>query len=120
MNTLKIIMIKNQSYYSLIDIIFIDTDSLINEIKAEDIYEDFSTDKEMFDFSNYSTKSKYYDNSNKVVNGKRKVETRGVAIEDFIALKPKLYSFVVDYNEYKKVKGVNKNAVAILSHNRYV
>ena len=32
------------------------------EIKTEDIYEDFSNDKEMFDFSNNSTKSKYYDN----------------------------------------------------------
>ena len=28
------------------------------EIKIEDVYEDFSSDKEMFDFSNYSTKSK--------------------------------------------------------------
>ena len=27
------------------------------EIKTEDVYEDFSKDKEMFDFSNYSTKS---------------------------------------------------------------
>ena len=29
------------------------------ESKTEDVYRDFSTDKEMFDFSNYSTKSKY-------------------------------------------------------------
>ena len=28
------------------------------KIKTEDIYEDFSSDKEMFDFSNYSTASK--------------------------------------------------------------
>ena len=28
------------------------------EIKIEDIYEDFSSSKEMFDSSNYSTKSK--------------------------------------------------------------
>ena len=31
------------------------------EIKTEDVYDDFSNDKEIFDFSNYSTKSKYYD-----------------------------------------------------------
>ena len=36
------------------------------EIKNEDIYEDFRRDKEMFDFSNYSTKLKYYDDSNKL------------------------------------------------------
>ena len=27
------------------------------EIKTEDVYEDFSSDREMFDFSNYLTKS---------------------------------------------------------------
>ena len=29
----------------------------MNEIETEDVYEDFSSDKEMFHFSNYSTKS---------------------------------------------------------------
>ena len=29
------------------------TDSLMYEIKTEDVYEDFSEDKEIFDFSNY-------------------------------------------------------------------
>ena len=28
------------------------------EVKTEDVFEDFSNDKEMFDFSNDSTKSK--------------------------------------------------------------
>ena len=40
-----------------------------------------ATVEKMFDFSNYSTKSKYYDNSNKLVVGKMKDETAGVAIE---------------------------------------
>ena len=65
-------------------LLFADSDSLIYEIKTEDVYEDFSSDKEMFDFSNYSTKSKYYDNSNKIVIGKMKDETGGVAIEEFL------------------------------------
>ena len=43
-------------------LLFTDTDSLMYEIKTEDVYEDFSSDKEKFDFSNYSTKSKYYNN----------------------------------------------------------
>ena len=41
------------------------TYSLMYQIKTEDVQEDFSDDKEIFDFSNYSTKSNYYDNSNK-------------------------------------------------------
>ena len=35
--------------------------------------------------------SKYYDNSNKLVAGKMKEETAGVAIEEFFGLKPKIY-----------------------------
>ena len=91
------------------------------EIKTEDfIYEDFSSDKEMFDFSNYSTKSKYYENTNKLVVGKMKYETAGVAIEEFVVLRPKMYSYLVDdNNEHKKAKDINKNVVATISHNEY-
>ena len=67
----------------------------------------------MFDFRNYSTKSKYYDDSNKLVIGKMKYKTGGVAIEEFLRLKPKMYWFLVDNNDHKKTKGVNKNVVAI-------
>ena len=35
----------------------------------------------------YSTKSKYYDDSNKLVVGKMKDETGGVAIEELVGLK---------------------------------
>ena len=59
-------------------LLFTDTNSLMYEIKTENVYEDFSSDKEIFDFSSYSTKSKCYDNSNKLVFGKMKDETRGV------------------------------------------
>ena len=57
--------IKNK-YGNKLKLLFTDTDSLMYEIKAENVYEDFSSDKEMFEFSN-SLKSKYYDNSNKLV-----------------------------------------------------
>ena len=99
--------------------LFTDTDSLMYEIKTEVVYEDFSSDKEMSDFSNYSTKSKYHDDSNKVVIGKMKHENGGVANEEFVGLKAKLYLFLVDNNEHKKAKGVNKNIVATISHNEY-
>ena len=49
------------------------------------------SDKEMFDFSNYSTTSKHYNNSNKLVIGKMKDETAGVVIKEFVGLKPKMY-----------------------------
>ena len=74
----------------------------------------------MFDFSNYSIKSKYYDDSNKLAVSKMKDETADVAIEEFFGLKTKMYSILVDdSNEHKKAKGVNKNVVATISHNEY-
>ena len=80
--------IKNE-YDNKTKLLLTDTDSLMYEIKTENVYEDFSSNKEMFDFSNYSTKSKYYNNSNKLVIEKIKDVTGGVAIEEFVGLKPK-------------------------------
>ena len=62
---------------------FTDIKSLMYDIKTKDVNEDFSKDREINYFSNYSAKSKYYDNSNKLVDGKIKVETAGVAIEEY-------------------------------------
>ena len=73
----------------------------------------------MFHFSNYSTKSKYYNNSNKSVIGKMKDETGSVAIEEFVRLEPKMYSFLVDNSEYKKSEGVKRKVFAIISQNDY-
>ena len=108
--------IKNK-YGNNSKLLFTNTDSLMCEIKTEDVYKGFSNNKEMFDFSNYSTKSKYYDNSNKLVGGKMKDETAGIAIEEFVGLKPKMYSYLVDDNsEHKKAIGVNRNDAATISH----
>ena len=79
----------------------------------------FSSDGEKFSFSKYSTKSKYYDNLNKLIIGKMEDQTEGVEIEEFVGLRPKIYSFLVDNSEYKKAKGLNKNVVVTKSHNEY-
>ena len=52
------------------------------KIKTEGIYKDVSSNKEMFDFSNCSTKSKYCDDSNNLVIVKMGDETGGVAAEE--------------------------------------
>ena len=73
----------------------------------------------MFDFSNYSVKSKYYDNPNKLAVGEMKDEMSGVAIEEFVEFKPKMYSFFVyDSSEHKKAKDKNKNVVTTISHSQ--
>ena len=74
----------------------------------------------MFDFSIYSDKSKYYDDSNKLVIGKMRDDISDVALEEFSELKSKMNSFLKDKNsEHKKAKGMNRNVVATISDNKY-
>ena len=73
----------------------------------------------MFDLSNYSNKSKHYDNSNKLVIGKMKDEIASISIKKSVGLKPKMYAFLVDNNEHKTAKRVNRNVVATISHKEY-
>ena len=61
-------------------LLFTNTDSLFYEIKKVDIYEDFYQDKDLFDFSEYSPSSKFYDPVNKKVIGKMKDEFKGKII----------------------------------------
>ena len=51
----------------------------------------------MLGFSNYLTK---YDNSNKLVIGKMKYQTAGVAIKEFVGLNRNVVA-TISYNEYK-------------------
>ena len=46
--------VKNK-YDSKSKLLFTDTDNLMYEIITEDIYKDFSSNEETFDFSSYST-----------------------------------------------------------------
>ena len=50
--------IKNK-YNDKSKLLFTETDNVMYEIKTEYVFEGFSRNKEIFDFSNYSTKFKY-------------------------------------------------------------
>ena len=93
----------------MLNFLLTDTDSLIYEIKTEDVYEDFYQDKNLFDFSGYPLDSNFFDPVNKKVIGKMKDEFKGKIISEFIDLKSKMYSLIsVDDEEVTKPKGVNK------------
>ena len=88
-------------------LLFTDTDSLTYEIKSENVYEFFKW-KDLFDFSNYSKDSKFFDNTNKKVIGKMKDEYGGVIIDELVGLKSKMYSIKkTDGKESSTAKGVN-------------
>ena len=90
------------------ELLFTDTDSLAYELKSENVYEEFYKWKDLFDFSNYSKDSIFYDDTNKTVIGIIKDEYGGVGIDEFIGLKSKMYSIKrMDGSEYGTAKGVN-------------
>ena len=66
-------------------------DNWIYETETENSYDYFSKNKKMFNFSNYSAESKYYDESSALIVGKMKDDMGGVSIVKFIGLKLKMY-----------------------------
>ena len=88
---------------------FTDTGSLVSEIKTVDVYEDFHSDKDLFDFSDYPINSKFFDPTNEKIVGKMKDEFKGKIISEFVELKSKMYLLVsVDDEEITKAKDINK------------
>ena len=91
---------------------YMDTDSLIYNIKTEDFYADITDDvEEMFDTSGYDKKDArpLPIGKNKKVIGLMKDELGGKIMTEFIALRPKLFSYKkLDGEEDKKCKGIQK------------
>ena len=64
-----------------------DTDSLLYEVKGEDdVYEKIYLDKDLIDFSNYPSSSKFYDVTNKEFVFKTKDELGGEVNFEFVGL----------------------------------
>ena len=94
---------------------YMDTDSLVYDIKTEDFDEHIANNVEArFDTSGYS-KTDFRPlpiGLNKKVIGLMKDELRGKIMTEFVALRPKLYSYkVLDGSEDKKCKGIKKCVV---------
>ena len=104
-------------------LLYTDTDSLMYHIFTEDFYKDISEDiDDRFDTSDYPENhpSGIKTGVNKKVAGKFKDEAGGKQIEEFVGLRPKLYSFIIDGENIKKCKGIKKNIVDKgMKHNDY-
>jgi len=92
-------------------LLYTDTDSLIYEIQTEDFYMDIARDVDLwFDTSEYPEELPIRKVNKKVI-GMFKDEAGGKQIEEFVALRPKLYSYKIANEEKKKCKGIKKNVV---------
>ena len=88
--------------------LFTDTGNLVYEIKSKRSYEEFFKWKDLFDFSNHSEDSKFFNETYEKVIRKMKDEPGGVIVTEFAGLKSKMYSMKkIDGKEYNTAKGVS-------------
>ena len=97
-------------YGDNVKLCYTDTDSFIMNIKTEDFYKDIADDVEkIFDTSNYEFDRPLPAGKNKKVIGLMKDELGGKIMIEFVALRPKTYSYLTDdCEEDKKAKGTKK------------
>ena len=97
-------------YGDNVKLCYMDTDSFKMNIKTEDFYKDIANDVEKrFDTSNYEVDGPLSTGKNKKVIGFMKDELGGRIITEFVALRPKTYSYLTDdCKEDKKAKGTKK------------
>lgn len=94
-------------YGENVTLLYTDTDSFILQIFTEDVFNDMQEMQEDFDFSEYPKTHQCFDIKNKKVIGKFKDEVNGSIITEFVGLKSKMYSFIVNGKEKHRSKGVN-------------
>ena len=97
-------------YGDNVKLCYMDTDSFIMHIKTEDFYKDIADDVECkFDTSNYEVDRPLPTGKIKKVTGLMKDELGGKIMKEFVALRPKTYSYLTDdCKEDKKAKGTKK------------
>ena len=102
-----------EKYKFDVRLLFTDTDSLCYEIVTEDIYDDMLQDVRLFDTSEYKEDNPLHSTANKKVIGKMKDETHGIPIQEFVGLRPKMYSITYTEEnkevEKKTAKGIKKS-----------
>jgi hypothetical protein len=99
--------LKNK-YNDKMKLLFTDTDSICFEVKCNDFYTDMNNDKKNYDLSEMII---FNDPTNKKVIGKFKDETNGIPIKEFIGLRAKMYSILIDDGHEKKTAKGIKNYV---------
>ena len=90
------------------------------------LFEDKDRDKYL-DFSDYPVGHPYRNQTNKMVIGMFKCETRGSSIKEIVGLRPKMYCYTTTddsapdgVKEKKRIKGISRAAAKTLRHQNYL
>lgn len=120
--------------YNDAKLLYTDTDSFMFEIFTEDFYKDLLNDEKFldeWDLSNYSSSHPMFEGmdkrevqriimKNKKIVGRFKDECAGECIKEYVGLRAKCYSLLLDNQEQKNTgKGVKKQILKRTSHDRY-
>ena len=98
-------------YNDNVKLCYMDTDSFIMNRKTNDFYKDITNDVyNRFDTSSYGVNRPLPIGKNKKVIGLMKDELGGEIIMEFIALRPKTYSYLTDNDKIDKKLKEQKNA----------
>ena len=112
-------------------LIFTDTDSLYYYVEdvpdlEKMLFEDKDRDKYL-DFSDYPEGHPYRNQTNKMVIGMFKCETRGSSINEIVGLRPKMYSYTTTdastptgVKEKLRIKVISRAAAKTLRHQNYL
>ena len=97
-------------YGDNVKLCYVDADSFIVHIKTEDFYKDIANDVgKRFDTSNYEINRPLPTGKNKKVIGLMKDELGRKIMTEFVALRPKTYSYLTDdCKRDKKANGTKK------------
>ena len=74
----------------------LDTDSFMFYVETEDYYRYMLQNIHLYDTSNYPTNYPLFTNDSKKKIGVFKDKLGGVLMKQFVALRPKLYSYIYD------------------------
>ena len=98
------------------EVLYTDTDSLVLKIETEDFFKDISGDvAEWFDTNEFAKdhpavlEGLPIVKENKKKIGLMKDECNGKIVTEWVALRPKLYSFLTENGEKQKAKGLTKS-----------
>jgi hypothetical protein len=109
------------------NLLFTDTDSLMYEIFADNVYEKVWENRELFDLAGYPAEF-YKDDTNNKVIGKFKDEANSEPILEFVGLRPKMYSYTklkdtpagMKTCEALRAKGIQRAASSLLRHQDFL
>ena len=86
-----------------------DCDSFILSIKSKNLISDLKNLENIFDFSNINENFELYSEKNKKVLGKLEIETpKSLFIDEFIALRSRMYAFKCGDDSKNRLKRISK------------